>query len=343
MSSEGELIVLTQRPVIEFSELEAKGLEVAERISQLNLDTIDATEANRSIMKKMRSGLNKELEAFEDRRKMVHMSITKPYKDFTESYEVNIKSRYTEASASLKEKIAVVENDMLLKKTGDINAYFNSVKGDLDFLTIDDVNLKIILSVTDKKLKEAVDVFIDMVASDMKAISEMDNSIRIESHYKQSLDLSASVTTVLADIKREEEAKIERDKKAKIEAELVEERAKRKAENEERDAKLRLERKQREAEQLEQRKIAAEKATKDNDALEAKQEAERVKKEHERAEKSLAEAEAESERLATEKAAKEKADEEAAKLHTMQFKVTGNISQLKQIKQFIETLGVTYE
>ena len=49
-----ELIKLKQAPIIEFSGMEARGLEVQEHIAQMNIDKIEATEENRSMMKKMR-------------------------------------------------------------------------------------------------------------------------------------------------------------------------------------------------------------------------------------------------------------------------------------------------
>ena len=66
-----QLIKLVQSPIIEFSEMEARGVEVANRIGLMNLDTIKATEENRSTMKKLRAELNKDLGIFEEQRKLI--------------------------------------------------------------------------------------------------------------------------------------------------------------------------------------------------------------------------------------------------------------------------------
>jgi len=235
--SEQELIILEQKPIIEFSAMEARGLEVAERIGQMNLETIDATEANRSIMKKMRAELNKELTLFEDKRKMIHGAITKPYKDFTASYEENIKVRYTDAATLLKEKISTVEDLMMTEKLADIEVYFNDKKGEMDFLRIENAGLNIILSASNKKLHAQIDEFIGKVGNEVASINAMTDSIRISSLYKTNLDLSLSVSTVLADIKREKEAEEKRAEKEAADKKAEEQRAERERAKAEKDAK----------------------------------------------------------------------------------------------------------
>ena len=341
--SEKELIVLEQKPIIEFSAMEARGLEVAERIAEMNLSTIEASEANRSIMKKMRTELNKELGLFEDKRKMVHAAITKPYKDFTESYEENIKVRYTDASALLKDKISVVEDKMLEDKKTDVDVYFKDKKGDLDFLGLDSIGLNIILSVTNKKLHGQIDEFIERVANELASIEAMEDSIRISSLYKTNLDLSLSVSTVLADIKREKEAEEKQAAKEIADKKAAEEKAAKKILEEEKAAKDRVERKKREAEEAEQKRIIAKENAERNASKEAAAELERLGLEQKRAGEALELAEKEKARLAQEEADRVKEKEAIEKIHTMQFKVSGTIIQLKEIKLFMEEIGVTYE
>ena len=91
------LIELKQVPIIEFSMIEARGIEAQAEIAQLNIDSIEPVESNRSTMKKMRAGLNKELSVFEEQRKMIHGKVVKPYNEFKNSYESNIKTVYQAA------------------------------------------------------------------------------------------------------------------------------------------------------------------------------------------------------------------------------------------------------
>jgi len=60
------LIELKQKPIIEFSNIEKRGLEVLRQIKELNLDTIEPIEQNRAMMKKIRADINKELSVFEE-------------------------------------------------------------------------------------------------------------------------------------------------------------------------------------------------------------------------------------------------------------------------------------
>lgn len=337
------LIVLKQKPIIEFSEMEARGLDVAESIKQLNLDTIKPTEQNRSTMKKIRADLNKELSVFEDQRKMIHGAITDPYNSFTDSYKANIKIRYTDAINSLKGKIGEVESKMLDTKTSDIKAYFDDEKGDFKFISIDDIELNIILSASNKKLREQVDKFISAVSADVSAINKMDNSVRIMSLYEANMDLSSSVSTVLSDIEREARLEKERVEKERIEKERIKKEAEQKQKRIEGETKERLERKGREAKELEASRIRAEKNAELNKSKEAELELKRIKNEEEQAAQDLVTAEKESERIANEIAERESKEAEERKIHKMTFTVSGKISQLKAIKEFIKELGVEYE
>lgn len=336
------LIKLAQKPIIEYSEMEARGLEVAEKISLMNLDTIEATEENRGTMKKMRAELNKELEVFEDQRKLIHDAITRPYKNFTKSYDENIKVLYKNASEQLKEKISIVEAGMLTEKKADIQGYFKSVC-DFDFINVDSVGLNIILSASNKKLHTQIDEFVAKVTADLNTIGALENSVRVGSLYKTTLDLSSSISTVAADIQREKEFKERLDREAKE----AEEKAKVDAENkrirEEKEASDRLARKKAEAEEVERKRINAEKNAEATASKAADDEVKRLEQEKKRADEQVALAEQERQRIEAEKVAKEKQDAIDSKIHKMTFTVSANIKNLKKIKTYLEELGVEYE
>ncbi|MCK5386762.1 MAG: DUF1351 domain-containing protein [Gammaproteobacteria bacterium] len=341
--SENQLIVLAQKPIIEYSAIEARGIEVAEKIALMNLDTIEPTEQNRSVMKRIRAELNKDLEVFERQRKMIHEAITKPYKDFTASYDEHIKVLYKNATEQLKEKISSVEAAMLDTKKSDIEAYFNSVAEHLDFISIDDAGLNIILSVPNKKLMGQIDGFVTKISHELATIGGMDNSVRIESLYKTNLGLSLSVSTVNDDIKREKELQEKKLKEAKEAEEREEKRVEEERVQREVAAKERFERKEKEAKQLEQKRINAKKNAELNKTKEVEQEAGRLKNEKIRADEELEIAKKESQRIQAEKEEKAKAEAAEAEIHKMTFTVSGNIKQLKQIKTFLNELGVSYE
>lgn len=338
-----ELIILSQKPIIEYSEMEARGHEVSEKIALMNLDTIEATESNRSMMKKMRSELNKELDVFEDQRKMIHAAITKPYKDFTGAYDKHIKVLYVDAAAQLKEKIASVEVGMMRDKKADIEAYFNTVKGDIDFLKIETIGLNIILSSTNKSLMSKIDAFIEKVYGELAAINGMENSVRVMSLYKTNLDLSLSVSTVNSDIKREKEQEAERIKQDAIRKEQEAKRIDQEKARKEQEAAERVDRKKIEDERLEKKRIQAKKNAELNKTKEAEDELKRIEAEKNRAADDLIIAEKEATRIKEEKEALAKKEAAESKIHSMTFKVSGTIVQLKEIKAFLESIGVDYE
>lgn len=336
------LITLKQKPIIEFSDMEARGLEVASEIKALNLETIEPTEENRSVMKKIRANLNKELAVFEDQRKMIHGMITRPYKEFTDSYESNIKHLYVNAEKQLKEKISIVEAQMIENKKSDIEAYFSSVNP-FPFLSLDNVGLKIILSASDSKLKTQVDEFIEKVRSDVEAIKKMDHQVRIMSLYEKTLDASESIAKVLSDIETEKRIEAEKIERERIAKEEEEKRIKQAQIDAEREAQERVERKRIEAEKLEQQRIQAEKNAKLSKTKEAEEELKRIEQRKQEAEQAEIEAKANQEKLEAEKSKREAEELEAKKVYTMRFTVHGTKAQLKQIKEFLNKIEVNYE
>ena len=338
-----ELIVLKQKPIIEYSKMEERGLEVAQQIAELNIDTIEPTEANRKILKDTRAELNKDLKIFEDQRKMIHGAINTEYNAFKDSYESNIKVQYEESVAKLKLKIDEVESKMLETKIADLQAYFASRSQHLEFLLFDSINLHITLSASNKSLKTQIDNCIDTVTKEIEAIEKMDHSVRIRSLYETTLDMSGSVSKVLADIEREEKLEAERIENERIAEEKRINDEKLKKEREEKEAANRAERKRIEAEQAEERRLLAEKNAKLNKSKEAQLEVERLKKAEEQARIDAEESNAATERLRLEREQVERKEAENNKIHSMPFTVHGTMDQLKQVKQFMEDQGISYE
>ena len=337
-----QLIILKQKPIIEFSEMEARGLEVQQEIKEMNIPNIEATEENRASMKKLRAEINKDLKVFEDQRKMIHGKITESYNEFNLSYKDNIKTHYEQASVDLKDKIAEVESKMLVEKSASLNAYFDN-KNTHDFITLAHVNLNIILSANDKKLKEEIDAFIDNVSSDIKAIDSMDNAVRIKGYYQRTLDLNDSISSVNSDIKREEQLEKERIAKEKADKERAEKEAKEKQELEEKEAEERTEKAKRDAELAEEQRIQAEKNAKTVKAKETKEAQEQAEVQAEEAKQKQAEAEEQQKAIEQKRLDQEAIEAEEAKIKDMTFTVHSTLKQLKSIKEFMDNLGVTYE
>jgi len=336
------LIALKQAPIIEFSGMDARGAEVAQQIREMNIPMIEAKEENRASMKRLRATLNKELGVFEDQRKMIHGKITEPYNKFKSSYEDNIKVLYTKASSDLRDKIAEVEKKMLAEKTHGLSDYFNG-QNKHDFLTFNQVGLNIRLSASDKSLKTKIDEYLAGIDADVKSIGSMDNSIRVLGYYQRTLDLADSISAVNADIKREEVLERQRVAKEKADEERREREALAAKERAEREARERAEKAKLDAALAEERRIQAEKNAEATEALDALVARERAERDAEEAKQRQADAEAEAERLEEQRQAEAEAMRRAEEIHTMKFTVRGNIGQLRQIKQFMDNLGVGYE
>lgn len=335
-------IILKQAPIVEFSEMESRGLEVQQEISEMNIETIESTEENRSMMKKMRATLNKELGVFEDQRKMIHGKITQPYNEFKSSYEINIKALYEKASNDLKEKIAEVETKMLESKKTLLTAHFEK-QNQHKFIKLEDIDLNIILSATDKKLKSQIDEFLSKIDAEVKTINSMDNSVRILGYYQKTLDLTDSISTVNDDIKREKELEAARIAKEKTDKERKEKEAIEAKKREELQAKQALEKAERDAEIAEKNRIQAEQ----NAKTQVSKEADDAKKQAEIDAKIALERQAEAieyqAKLEQEKADREAKEAAENKIYTVRFEVKGNLESLKALKQYMNDENIKFE
>lgn len=74
-------IKLIQTPIIKHS-LEQIGLSVTDRLSELNISNLVATEDTISTLKKLRTTLNNEAKEFDTQRKIIKEAVLTPYNDF---------------------------------------------------------------------------------------------------------------------------------------------------------------------------------------------------------------------------------------------------------------------
>lgn len=114
MSKEQEIIneqvvVLSQNAVIDYSGIDRIIKSVKSRIAQLNIDEIEATEENKSVLKELRSELNRELADYENARKEIKKKVDEPYKEFEQAYKP-LKELYDGASNTLREKVNTIED-----------------------------------------------------------------------------------------------------------------------------------------------------------------------------------------------------------------------------------------
>lgn len=214
-----EIIKVTQLPII-VEQLHEVKAEVTAKVEQaLNLV---CTEGTIKDVKKVRSELNKELKDYEDRRKAVKTAIMKPYNDFEEIYKDCISDTYKKADAELKNKIDSVENELKEQKKAEVKGYFDEylTATGIDFVTFENANINVTLSVSMKSLKEQAKTFVDKIVDDLNLIDTQEHKDEILYEYKASLNVSNAITTVANRYKAIEEAKArEEERKAREQAE----------------------------------------------------------------------------------------------------------------------------
>lgn len=219
MESEKNQIILKQLPII-VHQLQDAGKRVQERIDGLELEKQVFTEETVKSYKVLRAELNKELDDFENQRKFVKEGVNAPYLEFETVYKSEITERYKKAGELLKNGIDTVEFKIKKQKETNIKEYFDELvlSEKIDFLTFENLGLKIDLSTSEKKYKEQTNTFVMKVVDDLALIKATDYEAETLTEYKRELNVSKAITTV----KTRKEA--EAAEQAKIKAELIQNR-----------------------------------------------------------------------------------------------------------------------
>lgn len=218
-----ELIVVSQLPVIEEQLIRIKS-RVDETVAEVL--ALEVTEDTVTTIKKKRAELNKIATEFEDRRKEVKKAVLAPYEKFEATYKECVIDAFKTADAELKTRIAVVEDGVKNRKQEEVVAYFTEYAEslNLDFVTYDDMKVKVTMSDSVKKLKEQVKATLDKISADITMIATMPDADEIMAEYKRHYDAALAVTTVSNRHKAIEEEKrrarevLEAQKKAEAEA-----------------------------------------------------------------------------------------------------------------------------
>lgn len=203
---DNNLIVVKQLPIIE-QQLQAIKAEVTAKVEKAL--SLVCSENTVKEVKAIRAELNKDFKEFEDRRKEVKKAVLSPYEQFESVYKDCITDVFKKADTELKSKIEGVENGLKEQKTSEVKAYFDEYlqsKG-IDFVTFEKANINVTLSASMKSLKEQAKAFIDRICEDLNLIDTQDHKDEILYEYKQSLNVSNSITTVVNRHKAIEEAK----------------------------------------------------------------------------------------------------------------------------------------
>ncbi|WP_296151526.1 DUF1351 domain-containing protein [Ruminococcus sp.] len=223
MNEQSQLIVVKQIPII-IEKLESVKSEIEHKVNVAC--SMVCTDENYKEIKKIRSALNKELAEFESQRKSVKSEVMTPYEHFESVYKECISTPYKKADSALKNKIEAIEQGLKQEKHDKSKAYFNEYAQTLgiDFVKYEQVGLSITMTVTLKKLRETIKAFLDKVMDDIKLIAVQEHKDEILYEYKQTLNVSAAITSVTERYKaiEAERARAEAEKTEREKAELNE-------------------------------------------------------------------------------------------------------------------------
>lgn len=200
------LIVVKQLPQIE-EHLKELSIEVDKKVESAK--SLVCTEENVTTIKQIRAGLNKEFKEVEKQRKMVKEQILAPYMQFEEVYKNYISNKYKRADSDLKIKIDLTEKELKAKKEQEIKEYFEEYRtaNNIDFITYEQAGINVTLSASKKSLKEQAKQFVDKILDDLRLIETQEHKVEILVEYKQNLNVSNSITTVINRFKVIEEEK----------------------------------------------------------------------------------------------------------------------------------------
>lgn len=217
-----ELVLINNKPEIDYSKMEVLAKELQNKMSKIDFNNIVVTDDNVKEMKKLRTSVRKEWKLLEDSRKEVEKQYNEPLQEFKDFYKENINELYQNADISLRTLINNVEDKQREDKIAELKEYFEEVKAvnELDFLEYDQLNINVTLSASMTSLQREIDEKVENINKDLMVIETQEHKERILVKYYESLDVQNSITTVLNEVKREEELAKQREEIAEIERQV---------------------------------------------------------------------------------------------------------------------------
>lgn len=199
-----DLIEIKQLPVIE-EQLKSVSKEIDEKVK--NATSLVCTDETVKTVKELRANLNKDFKEFETKRKEIKEKVLAPYMQFENIYKECISDKYKKADVELKEKIDSVEKELKANKEQEVKKYFEEYKmvKCIDFVSYEQTRINVTLSASMKSLKEQVKQFIDKIVDDLNLIETQQYKTEILVEYKNTLNVSHAITTVMNRIEAVEE------------------------------------------------------------------------------------------------------------------------------------------
>ena len=220
-----ELAVVSQLPIIT-----QRLKEVSEDIKQRTdvAMSLVVTEDNISDIKKVRASLNKEFTEYENVRKTIKKQIMQPYDEFNAQYEEYISNAFKAADKDLKGKIDDGEQKIKDEKEQELHEYFEELRESMHLENVVnwyDLQIKVNLSDSQKKLKELINSKLDTISNEVKLIELEEYADDIMLEYTRDFNFSRAKLEVLnrvSEKKRLEEERLKRQEQDQQDKKLEE-------------------------------------------------------------------------------------------------------------------------
>ena len=203
------------------TEFEQVSKEIDKKIETAN--SLVVSEDNYKEVKKIRAELNKEAKMYAEDFKAIKESVLATWNECEDTYKKMIRDKYTESDGILKAKVGEIEDGIKDEKREKIVEFFEKHRASrkLDFVTFDDMNLKIGMSNSLASLKKEVTEKLDEILKGYEGALETSPDVVAE--FKENgFDFARAFTTVKD--REERKRKAEEERKAMLEARAERER-----------------------------------------------------------------------------------------------------------------------
>lgn len=189
---------LKQKPEI-VHDVEAFGKHIDSEIKALNLDNLVATTDTIKNLKETRAKLNSTLKGNESIRLEIKKGCLDAYDSFELEYDKHIKDKIASAIGIIKPKIDLFETKIKDDKKAVLRTYFDDLcqSYGIDFIAFEKVVKDVNLSTTEKKYKETINEFVESADGDIKMINQNEHSVEMMIEYKDHLNAVKAITTVI--------------------------------------------------------------------------------------------------------------------------------------------------
>ena len=203
------------------TEFEQVSKEIDKKIETAN--SLVVSEDNYKEVKKIRAELNKGAKQYAEDFKAIKESVLATWNECENTYKAMIRDKYAESDGILKAKVGEIEDGIKDEKRKKVVEFFEKHRASrkLDFVTFDDMNLKIGMSNSLASLKKEVTDKLDEILKGYEGALETSPDVVAE--FKENgFDFARAFTTVKD--REERKRKAEEERKAMLEARAERER-----------------------------------------------------------------------------------------------------------------------